>query len=76
MVAKHQIFIEWLLIKLVAVWFKNYRSCNGNALFKVAKLWVSYTNFGTLAGGSAGHFQEVYVKQYLLFKLLVSLTRK
>ena len=76
MVARPQIFIEWLFIKLVAIWFKNYRSCNGNALFKVAKLWVCDINLGTLTGGSAGHFQEVYVKQYLLFKLLVSLTRK
>ena len=31
-----------------------------------------YTNLGTLRGVSAGHFQEVYVKQYLLCKLLVS----
>ena len=76
MVAKHQIFIEWLLMKLVAIWFKHYRSCDGNALFKVAKLWVCYTNLGTLTGGSAGHFHEVYVRQYLLFKLLVTLTRK
>ena len=76
MVARPQIFIEWLLIKLVAIWFKNYISCNGNALFKVAKLWVYYTNLGTLTGRSAGHFQEVCVKQYLLFKLLVSLTRE
>ena len=68
MVANHQVFIKWLLIKLVAIWFKNYRSCDGNALFKVGKLWVCYTNLVTLTGESAGHFQEVYVKQYLLCK--------
>ena len=61
MIAKHQIFIEWLLIKLVAIWFKHYSSCTGNSVFKVAKLWVCYGHLGALTGWFAGHFQEIYV---------------
>ena len=76
MVSINKMIMEWLLIKLVAIWFLDYRCHSGNAQFKASKLWVCYTNLGTLTERSAGHFQEAYVKQYIQFKLLLSLARK